>query len=1464
MLEPEDGGDHQLMHGADRIVEQMKIRSAQRAWSTGEVAREVLTDLIKANAPGKRTAFRFVTNNARGLAALQRFLETWRDREARPLAMLPWGRRRLSFEEFGARLAAEAGTDMGDPTFRSLLDNLEIVIVDAADAEAEIVALLRPVLAPGQSPEAKREELVARLLKAASEGRRLDAADLLALIHPEAYLRLGHVLSLPAILRQRLEADCRGLGYDASAQARLRAPEPSGPITIFSGEPGQGKTWSLCQSARTMADRGGLAVAVSAPGSIERLIQEINDRVWLPAHRDPAALQVIARTLAPALAGDEGYWLTVFVDDVQDRGLAEEIGRADWQRFGVRLVLSAQPRITVAIGRLRSDLRIERIESFTSSELRRYLRHHGREQPLETMPDDVFELLLKPIHARIFIELPARRDWTGATEYELFQAYWRFAGRTARSQYDHPGDREGLVALAGSLLRERPRYPWRVRDMRAADLDDEAVKRLEQVGLLRWLDEDRLAFASDRMLNWAVAESLSARIADEHWPPARADQELDAIKTIVTAGGELVGRRLGYVFLDAIWILTREAAPDYLADLLLARLARLPQEWRGEQMWANHLATVGSGLLPALERLVLRDHDEERDYDIPANIPRAIAGIALSDRDAVAASVQRLIASGVEAGADAAIQIARRVPLPEALDWLWAVHMEREIALANSEAGQERKERGDRLRRREVSSQAVKTAVRAASSWLEGRLAATSDPFELNQLLWLLQDKNCVGDGEARELWTRHRAHLLRTLCSDSRAMVSALAHFADTDSRAWLDAVPLTQDDWMSSRVLRARARIDPATALQQIRDRHEDYGWSAATWWLPELARADPAGLSQAIRENASKGEHPLTDVILYYAHFPELIDEPTLEWVLDEFAVELNSFGDEAGEIDDHLGRLHHSLRFLPTLPEAWQFECLARRAGTSLEQQLVRLGSRRRGRTSRLRDTEGGEIERVLAMIGGSGYDQLVVAELGRSDPFGREDGYSAAHWTGSPSVTTALRQAREDAGLDSYREVMRMEALAIHQCDAELEAMVRANSPIYVNAAEMRSAEGRPTAALQRRVEELVASGNEEEMRVGAQLAGFLHNREQARALLPVFLRPETSERVRRAMLGTFRALDLYDPSLLPVACELMRGRIDDEGHFVASYLAAHGDAAARRAVADWLSNLDLGTWSSARDAFLCPLLEHEDSRAAVVDFLRRSRGNGHLLIDGFYLRVLAETGEVEAQEALLRSAYREPRFGGHTTVTGIDYLRTVDPDEAFFAARRYLARQEAPDAIELMLRIDLEAAVPMLIARCREAKPSLLGEIARRLRAHLPPDRQKGLLDGLAVGRSAEDRLLAAGLAGWMPSSLELDWLDHFADTGTPALQAIARSSLRSRGREAAAMAHLQAMPAVSKPGRWARLHTVFECVDPYFLWSRNDPASLQEFLDANPPEFVVEARQLRSRRGKEVGDQAKKADRER
>lgn len=1462
-IEPDASGDIRLTHDQMTTIEQVKMRSHSRRWSSGEVAREVFPDLLRGVERGSPRAFRFVTDNALGLDQLHLFLDWRRASGGASQDKLRWGNQRIDQQVFAGRLAAQAGVAADDPRFVQLLDRLSIEIVDAAEITREIDRRIAPLVDPGANIADTRHALISKLFDAAAEGRTMTDAALLALVGPDAHLRLQHAQAVASLLRRKLAVDVAALGYDDAQQARLTPFAPSAPVTVLSGESGQGKTWSLCQAASSEIERGGLAVIFRAPATFAEVVQAVNERVWLPAYGAAAPLQTIARRLRPELADDDGFWLTLYIDDLQNRGLAQALAEFDWWEIGVRLVVTAQPRISAFLQQARPAIDLVPVVNFTSAELRRYLRHHDRDAPLETMPDDVFELLLKPIHAQIFVTLPRRDMWVGPTEYELFKGYWTFATGATRDQYDHPQDAGRLSALAGALLGPNPRYPWRPSDLRRVTLDDDALRRLELVGLIARPQTDRIGFASDRMLNWAVAEHVVVRVVDEGWSASIVDRLLSQIEQVVVQDAIPLGQRLGYVLLDTLWLLLDEATPQFVADVILADVERRPQEWRGESMWSQRIGTLGAGVIPAIELLARYPYDEERDWDIPRNIPAAMGAIARNDPDAVRASVGRLLEIGEAQATMIALKTARHVAVPERLDALWAIHLDRCRAFAEcSVTPAEHHHYGELSSRVDLSRAAVKPALAEDPAWFEQRLTESTDAAEVRELIWRLTDADCIGFSRARTHWSNLRDRFFALLPADDKALIHAIEYFGDGDRGDWLANVPRTREDWLGARVLKAQAKLNPTVAFQQIADREEDYGWSSADWWIEDLARVDSIALAAAIRANADKGDNPLTDVILFYGHHPELMDEPTLKWVLDAFTGELRAFNDR-NDPDDELGRSGHALRFLPTLTEPWQFDCLRRRAGTAFEEELVRYASERQGRTTRLYDTEGAQCERILAMIGSDGYDAFTVAQLARKDQFGREDGYRSAHWTDGQIVRDALIASADEPGPDGYRQVLRMQALSIHRCDAALEAMVRADAPIYVNAAEMRSDKDRATEMLRGRVEHLVSTGDAGDLRVAGNLAGFLRDADEGASLVPAFLDFATPAATRQSMIGTFNALHLYDPAMLPVAASLMETGTNDETQFVASFLARHGDAAARVAVVAWLADLDLGTWSTARHAYLQPLLDKPDSREAVIAFLQRSREHGHLILDPFYLRALAEAGDQRSHDELVRAAYRSPQSFRSSTVAAIDYLRTIDPDEAYFAALRLFASHGTPAAIDLLLQIDRNRVLPELLKQYRAAAASLRWEIARRLRLYCSLSELADCLAKLDAAGDVDTRLIAIELASWMPPSMPISWLAGVADDDDERLRKATREALHNRNREAAAMTHLQAIGSSPKPLKWARLMTIIECVDPSFLWSSDDPASLGAALRDLPHEFWVEARDTKAKRRKKLDDEAKKADRD-
>lgn len=1457
-LEPADGSDHQVVGGARDIIEQVKMRASRRKWASGEIASKVFPDLLKAVKLAADQQFRFVTNNAEGLGPLQAYVAS---RGLSAERQHRWGNARLTTAAFEQRLAEAAGLTKVSAELRHLLDRFEIEIIAADATQDAIDKALTPLLRRGEVASDKRFQLLGQLMTLATDGAKLTPTELLTLINPQAHRLLAHIQSLPALLARHVDEDAQLIGYVPSQQARLALPEVVSDFAILSGESGQGKTWTLAQLAFDQIARGELAIVMRSPTKIEDVVSCISERIWQPAHSDRGTIAVVAKALGDAFRDDNGIWLTVYIDDVQDREFAQRLARSKWDEYGVRVVISAQPRITNLIRPIREGIQVIEIGNFRSADLHRFLKHHDLAETLETMPDDVFELLLKPVHVSIFVQLPKRASWTGVSEYELFSAYWEHASLRAREQSDHPSDKYALRSLAARLLTGKGYYPWRVTDLHAVGLDDHAVLRLERVGLLRRPVPDRFLFAADRMLNWAIAESLADSIQEDELSAAQAEALFASIDGLQTKKKEPIGLRLGYVYFDAFWLLARQCEPEFVADLIREHVARLPEDTHSEDQWRNGYGSLGGVISSALEILTLGTF-ENRDLDVFRNVPHALAAIAVSDPGPVGELIARQVASPNEAAVDIGLRAACLVQAPAALTAIWHEHLKRALAYDQARLGSDLDARSRAIIAQQLSSEALHVAISANPDWLDTKLAIETNEIAVNQLLWMLKDEKRVDSDRATEIWEKHRERIVALMPTPSAALIEAIGHFQEASLLPVLDAAP-NSEEWTHARVLRSRARVAPHEAIRHIAEGTDSYGWGAANWWFDELAAADPDGLAAAIRARAHASDDPLTETVLYYGFRPEAMDAQTLDEVLDAFAENIRIFNESNADNELHEGRLHHPLSFLPRLSEGWQFEALRRRAGTKLENELLQFAKARRGRISMTRDNTGNECERILAMIAGPGYDELVLAELARPNVFGRQDGFIAARWTSDDRVAVSLARSPGDPENQTFDQIVRMEALVVHCCDEQLEAMVRAGTPIYINALEMRCSKDRDVSGLRTRIADLLASGDIESLDIAAALTGFLGRAEDARPLIEVYLALATKRQTRHRILASFRALHFYIPELLPIAQDMIAGRIDEEAQFVATYLAEIGDHDARQAVIEWLSSQDLGSASVSRRRYLTALVEHPSGKAAVVEYLERSRANGHLVVDGGQLRLLAEAGDGWAQEQLVRASYRYTGFDRANAVAAIDYLRKEEPDEAYFAAQRLLSRHAVAVAADLMLEISSDRAGPELVERYRHAKPSLRLQLERRLRVHLGGNVLAALVAPLASTLSPADRKTAAQLAAAIPPGEAVPWLDRLARDSSPAVQQAARMALRQRRLETTAMAHRDLLLSSPKPLQWARLLTILELVDPFYLWARDDPANLREAFDALPFEFLHEGRELGKKQLKRREDAAAKADKD-
>jgi hypothetical protein len=133
----------------------------------------------------------------------------------------------------------------------------------------------------------------------------------------------------------------------------------------------------------------------------------------------------------------------------------------------------------------------------------------------------------------------------------------------------------------------------------------------------------------------------------------------------------------------------------------------------------------------------------------------------------------------------------------------------------------------------------------------------------------------------------------------------------------------------------------------------------------------------------------------------------------------------------------------------------------------------------------------------------------------------------------------------------------------------------------------------------------------------------------------------------------------------------------------------------------------------------------------------------------------------------------------------------------------------------------------------------------------------------LANSPRASDRKIAASLAAAVPPGVSLPWLEQLANGGAPTVQEAARIALRQRRLEATAIAHRDLLSSSPKPLQWARLSTIIEVADPFYLSARDDAANLKEAFEILPFEFLDEAHQLRKKQLKQREDAAAEADKD-
>lgn len=1457
VLEPDQGGDHALATPRGRLVEQVKLRTTGKAWTSGEIAGDVLPDLIKAvrEDDGIPTRYLLVTDGALDCGSL---LSLGRSLGARPVpddAVAALGDTDgrayfyggwLSERGFFKALMARAKVD--DPRrFWRLLAAFEAEGgVTEAQLQARIDAVLGDVVDAQEDIAGKRHEIVSRMAGIARSGGSVGAVALLEQAGLPAD-RLLHRARLPRIMAEGLRRDLEALGYDRVHDVREVPRAPGGDLLLFSGESGLGKSWRLSALLADEAARGRLALAVTNARSLDDVRRAIVERVWLSSFDREVELPALQRRVGRHFANAGGIWLTVGVDDVQDRSLANALHGADWQRYGIRVVATVPVQLADDLRQHPRPPAVQRVERFSRAQLRRFLAGHGLNA--RDLPDDVAELLCTPIFAELYRRGFAP-DWRPANEYELVDGFWRHATFDTRGMADSQDDVAALEKAARLLLSPSGRYPWEIDDALVAGLGGEARARLVSTGILRQ-GPSGITLTHDRILNWLVARALAADLRRER----RSVDEVAVLIQFDTPDAVAPGLayRLGYVLMDLLWLCACTLTSETVLALIDAVLEAQGSRVSDGTFIENSLTTLGPAILPTLGLMAARPDVGHHWRAAPA--ARAIATVGRHHPANAQPVVARLLAQGghaLEMGLLAAADMA----VPVAIEILWDIHHARKATLEAAPENLDIGPRSELLHATNTSFKALRRTAKDQCGWIETKLAITSDAFSAEILLKLLL---AADHAQARDVWLRRKKAFLVRIPAGRNIQVRAIDRFGDADEADRLERTSENAHWFEPACRFNALLRVAPMRAVEQIEAVPKELfrrGWIS----VRRLVRHGGPEAQARLLARHGGGWEAVRDLVLTYSDDADLIDVPAFEAVLaalDERLAEL------AGTAWTPGGE-GHLISFLSRTRRPDLLALLRDRRGSRLERLLCDLATGREGRSGLDADSDGKSIERLLLLIGGDGYGELAAAAVQRDTEFARMDGYRAVlrlpqnspHAVGLAAAAIAdRRQKHENYDL--------MVALAAQKLDAPLYDLVAAAATPYTDALSIRASLGPMDPAVAMRIRADLES-LDGAVRIGATCALALAPPDDLADLLADTLAQcADNDESALTVVQLAKHLNAYAPRMLPQLRRMLalpNGKVREA---VLPYLAAAGDAEARSVAAEHLSNeappaID---HCALKTAFSLSVNETVNGPGLERLKLLVDRDHSFLPIGPIVAR-LHERGAMSNEE-VVELAYAARDLTDQDSAYLIQRVVQFDTEEAYGIAEHHFAQSAFSSAARYMLELGGDVALDHLLQSYLSKYRHLVRwVVARAIRRHADRNR---VLERLALWaqRNAVDRRLgAATLLGWVPGARSAELLDQLAADPVPEVAdaaLVAEARLRSEDHARVLIAELAGADHL---GRWARLQAIIELVDPYLLEPDSDGLQLEGVIDPFGVAFAISAERMIKARKDQLEKDADRRDR--
>jgi hypothetical protein len=1469
VLEPRSGGDARAEASGTYLVEQYKTRESG-TWSILDL-QLVLCDLRKA-VPSSRpnnARYRFVTDGRAG--RLETFFAFLADLKsaAGPDELDNTNKRKfgdnltVTNQEFldhiiaTTRSGTPQSTDQERAVVFHLLCHFEMEFGASGSARTAAVERLLRRYAPDLGDESKiREQLVGVLVERLSKGEtRLDTVAVNDLfrhvgLNPERLRSLAELAeTMSALIHRRFAR----LKYQPDRDVR-GAPEwpPGKPVLLIAGESGTGKTWQLGRLLEACTQERQIATFVSAATTREDLLAQASRDVWQSGLGETSDKSLVGvshflRELAPDASNPR---LIVTLDDVQDIDLARDLVRQDWMDWGMRLALTVPRAVARSLAMTDGDaIHVHSVDDFSVDELDAVLKQKGRRWA--DLPSDLKKLLRSPILAGLFLELPYFSFQTAPrSEYEIFERFWERIAAKCRT-----GD-EGIVIALAAHMREGKPYPLPRPMWQEIGLTDEgALSRLEAAGWLRSTEIGEIAFAHDRLLNWAIAKSLVWQFQSKHL-------SLDGLATFL--GGETgeqawyVSQRLGYVPMDTLWSLAADETNTELLGQLVTRLEACHQFGSyGEDLYVQLLPTLGQRAVPVLlERLNAMSIGSDDDYRVGL-IGKAFANLARQENVDLEKAIDYLLKAPSRNHQRVAIAALTAAPDARHLDRLWELHQQRVDALEDQTDG-------SRFSDYHASFAALRAGVAVAPGWLrECILAADAEKDRVSELGYLL---NGLEHPDAPAIWQMARDTLMAKVSPNKpRSLLYCIARFSDHEKLDFVIEHLLRREDFASAAALAALTVLDPLAAINRLVEVEDFDRYATRNHWLPALLRAHPQLARQRILDLAKADPKGRRIIESLFWERPDEMDEPMLSFMLRALEKELHDRLDETVAGDPNW--LYHPLDFLGRIAHSELLAILQNEAGRDLERMIVAVACSCLHTNSNYRNDIRENARRVLILIGGEGITTLIKRELESEHYWVRHGGLRWAFIRSDDGIIDRLAAiARRPVPRDAIGKTESYPYLEFHQAITALAAigpdsvlvdtLWEAGMPeLPINLSQLRDYRGPLPKALTDQARRTLESDapTENSLLIALVIAELSADTAFIPLVLSVLGRADPESRVAR--FACIAARQLGDRSYEFARLALGVAQTKENAAWGLNALATLGTRGLEF-LGNWLQSRKASTHPDHDVSVIRTLYDDPTTRKLGIDAAVDRCLRGGFLFDAPY-DIAAEADIPALREQIHDKAFAARSFVVTAPLHAIkglakfDAMRAVEAIALGLQSHQKIERQ----LCQLLVRITPKTAGEKLIeAASSIERQSLRRAVGRGLR-RLDPEIVSRLLIERMTG-SASERKTATELAGWIPFPSITEALSHLAahDSVTEVRYA-ALAALDLHRRENNIRALFAAFPSATPARRWSLLVTILEVADPYLLTDAEDPLWLGRILsDDVPAVFEHYANSVLSQR-KQKGD---------